>query len=67
MLQDSPAEDEPVTGSAADLIPEPEPEKAPELDRPEEASAPTENYDESGEENVESQEIYTPIWTQEAQ
>ena len=30
MLQDSPAEDDLVTGSAANLVPEPEPEKTPE-------------------------------------
>ena len=30
MLPDSPAEDDGVTGLAANLIPEPEPEKTPE-------------------------------------
>jgi len=35
MLRESPADDEEVTGSAANLIPEPEPEKTPEPRRSE--------------------------------
>ena len=51
MLRESPAEDDEVTGSAANLIPEPEPEKTPE---PEER-------------DVEPAEINTPTRRQEEQ
>ena len=57
MLQDSPAEDDMVTGSAANLSPEPEPEKTPEPERPED-----EGQDEpvEGAGDIEDQEINTP-------
>jgi len=57
MLQDSPAEDDVVTGSAANLSPEPEPEKTPEPERPED-----EGQDEPVERegDIEDQEINTP-------
>ena len=61
MLQDSPAEDDRVTGSAANLIPEPEPEKTPESRRPE-----NEDNNEPGEGDVEP-EINTPAREQEEQ
>ena len=60
LLQDSPAEDDRVTGSAANLFPEPEPEKTPESRRPE-----NENNDEPGEGDVEPLEINTPAREQE--
>ena len=44
MLHDSPAEDDGVTGAAANQIPEPETERTPESGRPED-----ENNDEPGE------------------
>ena len=64
MLQDSPAEDDLVTGSAANLIPEPEPEKTPEPEGPED-----EGQDEPEEEEwaIENQEINTPTRRQETQ
>ena len=62
MLQDSPAEDDGVTGSAANLIPEPEPEKTPEPRRPE-----NEDNNEPGEGDVEPIEINTPAREQEEQ
>ena len=54
MLQDSPSEDDVVTGSAANLITESEPETTPEPGRPED-----ENYDEPGEGDIETMEINT--------
>ena len=62
MLQDSPAEDDGVTGSAANLIPEPEPEKTPEPRRPE-----NEDINEPVEGDVEPIEINTPAREQEEQ
>ena len=49
------AEDDMVTGSAADLIPESEPEKIPEPGRSED-----ENQDEPGEGDIETMEIIKP-------
>ena len=62
MLQDSPAEDDGVTGSAANLIPEPEPEKTPEPRR-----SQNEDNDEPEEGDVEPTEINTPTRRQEEQ
>ena len=62
MLQDSPAEDDGVTGSAANLIPEPEPEKTPGSRRPE-----NKDNDEPEEGDVEPIEINTPAREQEEQ
>ena len=62
MLQDPPAEDDGVTGSAANLIPEPEPEKTPGPRRPE-----NEDNDEPEEGDVEPVEINTPARGQEEQ
>ena len=62
MLQDPPAEDDGATGSAANLIPDPEPEKTPESGRPE-----NENNDEPREGDVEPIEINTPARGQEEQ
>jgi len=60
LLQDSPAEDDRVTGLAANLFPEQEPDKTPESGRPE-----NENNDEPGEEDVDPLEINTPAREQE--
>ena len=62
MLQDPPAEDDGVTGSAANLIPEPEPEKTPGPRRPE-----NEDNDEPEEGDVEPVEINSPARGQEEQ
>jgi len=64
MLQDSPTEDDVVTGLAANLIPEPEPEKTAEPERPED-----EGHDEpeEGEGGIDDQEINTPTRRQEVQ
>ena len=56
-LQDSPAEDEVVTGSVANLTPEPEPEKTTESERPEDEG---QDEPEEGEGDIEDQEINTP-------
>ena len=60
MLRDSPAEDDGVTGLAANLAPEPEPEKTPEPRRPE-----NEDNNEPREGDVEPTEINTPAREQE--
>jgi hypothetical protein len=55
MLRDSPAKDDEVTGAAANLIPEPEPEKTLEPRRSE-----NEDNDEPEEGDDEHTEINTP-------
>jgi len=60
MLQDQSAGDYLITGSAANLIPEPEPEKTPGPRRP-----GNENNEEPGEGEVEPMEINTPTREQE--
>jgi len=55
MLRDSPAEDDEISGSAANLIPEPEPEKTPEPRKPE-----NEDNNEPEEGDDEPAEINTP-------
>ena len=60
LLQDSPAEDEPLMGLAADLITEPEQEKTPEPDGNRDGSLEREG-------DVDNQERYNPTRGQEAQ
>ena len=62
MLHDSPAEDDGVTGAAANQIPEPETERTPESGRPED-----ENNNEPEEGDIEPVEINTPAREQEEQ
>ena len=62
MLRDSPAKDDEVTGAAANLIPEPEPEKTLEPRRSE-----NEDNDEPEEGDDEPTEINTPTRRKEEQ